>query len=67
MDLIRNTNLSIKSLPPSVSVGSGLGKFSEYRDFYCNLFLGAWLKNQTKLHGLTKSGETVANVEIKHC
>ena len=39
---IRNTNLLIRSLLPSVLLRKGLRNFSEYRDLCCNLFLEAW-------------------------
>ena len=47
----KNTKLSIKSLPSSVSLASGLWSFSEYRQLNCNHFLEAWLENLTDLHG----------------
>lgn len=63
MDLIRNTNLPDKIFSPSVFVKRGFRKFTEYRDFWCNLFLGAWLEKQKtknkkpKPQDLTKSGD----------
>ena len=47
----KNTKVSIKSLPSSVSLVSGIWSFLEYRELNCNLFLEAWLENQTDLHG----------------
>ena len=55
----KNTKVSIKSLPSSVSLASGLWSFSEYRALNCNLFLEVWLENQTDLHGHLRRWRTL--------
>ena len=55
----KNTKFSIKSLPSSVSLASGLWSFSEYRQLNCNLFLEAWLENLTDLHGHLRRQRTL--------
>ena len=47
----KDTKVSIKTLPSSVSLVNGLWSFSEYRELSCNLFLESWLENQADLHG----------------
>ena len=55
----KNTKVSIKSLPSSVSLMNGLWSFTEYRELNCNLFLEAWLENQTDLHGHLRRWRTL--------
>ena len=55
----KNTKLSIKSFPSSVSLASGLWSFSEYRPLDCNLFLESWLENLTDLHGHLRRQRTL--------
>ena len=64
-DLKKNTKLLIKSLPSSVSLVSGLWSFSEYRELNCNLFLEAWLENQTDLHGHLRRQTTLPTYKKK--
>ena len=63
----KKTKPLIKSLPPSVPVNYGLGTFSEYKVFHCNLFLHAGMKNQIGLHRLTRNVETLATWRQKKC
>ena len=55
----KKTKVSIKSLPSSVSLARGLWSFSEYRELNCNLFLEAWLENQTDLYGHLRRWRTL--------
>ena len=66
----KDTKVSIKTLPSSVSLVNGLWSFSEYRKLNGNLFLESWLKNQADLHGHLRSktrllGEKTANNIMK--
>ena len=55
----KNTKVSIKTLPSSVSLMNGLWSFTEYRELNCNLFLEVWLENQTDLHGHLRRQRTL--------
>ena len=64
MDLIRNTNLPDKIFSPSVFVKRGFRKFTDYRDFWCNLLLGG-LAGKTKNKKPKPQDLTFAVLEIK--
>ena len=61
----KNTKLSIKSLPSSVSLASGLWSFSEYRQLNCNLFLESWLENLPDLRGYLRRWRTLPTCRKK--
>ena len=61
----KNTKVSIKTLPSSVSLANGLWSFSEYRELNCSLFLKVWLENKTNLHGQLRRQRTLPTLKIK--